>query len=535
MSMLAPSRILRERVDRWSLVVFVVVVVLAVPLLLYLGRDQWFFLDEWWLLSDGAGSHDGIFDAHNGHWITLPAILYRINYWVWGLRTYVPYQVPVVLLHVGSAVLLRTLMRRMGVRGWIATAAALVFVFFGTGSVNIFFGFQVSLTGSLFCGLALLLLADQDGPINRRDWLALAVGVVGLMTSGVFVAMVAGVAVAVLLRRGLAVAAFYTVPLGVIYGAWHLLNGQGGRPMSLTSPGESLRFMARMFTGTFTSLAQSDLGGGALELVVAGTLVVLLTRFVGTRESVQIAIPVALLTAWVAFAGLTALAREPGVGAAWGATDRYVHVTAALFLPVIALGAEYLARQHVLIGTLPVLLLAAGLPGNVDELSARHAFFDASILGGRGEIVGLAHSEHIDDVGPDLEPITFLGIRIPITTGWLAREAKAGRIPTPTNEDLTHRLTNYALLALRQQENGRNDLECAYPEGNRVELTLVAGEQVVFESDIRIWVREGRVRSAPIVFRTSLGSTLVAELGPLDLLISGTGGGQPRFCKVRPH
>jgi hypothetical protein len=102
----AQSSATSAAVDRWALGVFVGIVVLAVPLLLYLGRDQWFYLDDWWLLGDGPASHKGLFDAHNGHWITVSAIIYRLNYRLWGLRTYLPYQVPVVLLQFGSAVLL---------------------------------------------------------------------------------------------------------------------------------------------------------------------------------------------------------------------------------------------------------------------------------------------------------------------------------------------------------------------------------------------------------------------------------------------
>ena len=202
---------------------------LAVPILLYVGRDQWFFLDEWFVLGDGAGSLNGFFDAHNGHWSTIVTVVFRANYAIWGLHTYLPYQVPVVLAHVGSAVVLRILIRQLGVRGWIATVAAVVFVFFGSGNLNIFFGFQVSQAGSLLFGLALFVIANRDGPIDRRDWFGLAVGLVGLMTSGIFIPLAVGVGVAVLIRRGVRVAAFYTVPLGIVYAVWYALYGREDR------------------------------------------------------------------------------------------------------------------------------------------------------------------------------------------------------------------------------------------------------------------------------------------------------------------
>ena len=102
----------------------------------------------------------GYLDGHNGHWITLLRLDYRLNFELWGLRSYLPYQIPAVLGHLASAVLLRQVCRRVGARGWIATATALAFLFFGTGRENMTLGFQVSLTGSLICGFGLFLLAE---------------------------------------------------------------------------------------------------------------------------------------------------------------------------------------------------------------------------------------------------------------------------------------------------------------------------------------------------------------------------------------
>ena len=173
----------------WSLLVFAVGVVAALPLLLWFGRDHWFYLDEFQILGADGLSNTGYLDGHNGHWITLLRLEYRLNFELWGLRTYLPYQVPAVLGHLVSAVLLRQVCRRLGARGWIATACALAFLFFGTGRENATLGFQVSLTGSLICGFGMLLLGDGPKTVTRRDWLVLGIGVVGLMTSGVFLAL----------------------------------------------------------------------------------------------------------------------------------------------------------------------------------------------------------------------------------------------------------------------------------------------------------------------------------------------------------
>ena len=66
---------------------------------------------------------------------------------MFGIRSYVPYQLLVILLHLAAAVLLRVVMRRAGVRPWIATLTAGVFVFFGAGAENILIAFQITFVG----------------------------------------------------------------------------------------------------------------------------------------------------------------------------------------------------------------------------------------------------------------------------------------------------------------------------------------------------------------------------------------------------
>src|SRR4051794_10217054 len=74
--------------DRFPLFVFLFVLVGAVPLYLYLGRRQWFFLDEWdFLAGRGLNAHD-LLRPHNEHWSTIPVIVYRVLFHLFGLRSY---------------------------------------------------------------------------------------------------------------------------------------------------------------------------------------------------------------------------------------------------------------------------------------------------------------------------------------------------------------------------------------------------------------------------------------------------------------
>jgi hypothetical protein len=199
-------------------VVFAVVELYALVLWLVLGRFQWFYFDEWdFLAARKAGDLGDLFRPHNEHWSTIPILSYRVLYSFVGLRSYLPYQFVVVALHVTAAWLLWLIMRRARVQPWLATAAASLFALFGSGYQDIISAFQVGFTGALVLGLTHLLLADHDGPSDRRDWLGLLAGLAGLMMAGVAVTMVIVVGLAVLLRRGWRAALLHTAPLAGCY------------------------------------------------------------------------------------------------------------------------------------------------------------------------------------------------------------------------------------------------------------------------------------------------------------------------------
>jgi len=165
--------------EQAALFVFLLAEAVAFVFYAVVSRPMWFYLDEWDFLADRTAwnIHD-LFRAHNEHWVTLPVLVYRGLWWVFGLNSYRPYQFVIILLHLIAALLVRTVMRRIGVRPWTATVVAGVLVFFGSGYQNIVLPFQITLVGSLVFGLVHLLLATHDGPLDRRDWFGLAAGLV---------------------------------------------------------------------------------------------------------------------------------------------------------------------------------------------------------------------------------------------------------------------------------------------------------------------------------------------------------------------
>jgi hypothetical protein len=506
--------------DRWPLLVFGAAAVVAVPLLLWFGRDHWFALDEWMVLNRPWLNDGGWLEPHNGHWVTVLKVQYRLLFRVFGLHSYLPYQVPVVLAHIGSAILLRVLLRRLTVQGWLATGVAMVFLFFGAGRDNITFGFQISLTGSLLAGLAVLLLADRPGPVARADGWALVVGVVGLMTSAAFVAMAAGAVVAILIRRGWRVAAFYAVPLGLVFGLWYVRYGSGeGSPLR---PGATaLRFAARMLGAIFTSLTAGSGAAVGLAAVAAVGVVATVRTARRTGERRQVALLAGLLTAWLVFAAMTSASRAsvPLLADTHDA-GRYLHIGAALLLPAVAVGIQYLFRRQTLVGALAVALLAIGVPQNIDRLRTTEALFTGIDLFGPDteEIMSaMAHSELIDDVPRDAPLPTNVTWLVRLTVGWLADIGAAGRLPPPDGVSPEIQFTADNLLALHQG-GASPGLSCEPLALDRA-VTLSAGDEIRFAGSLLVTVTDGVHASRPRhVASQSLAAVRVLA-GPLDVVV----------------
>lgn len=500
----------------------VVLCALVLPTLLWIGREQWFFADEWSFLVDRGLSRPGtLLESHNGHWVTAPVLLYRLNFDVFGLHTYLPYQVPVVLAHLAVVALVFALSRRLGARSWIALGTSAALVAFGTGSENILYGFQVTLTGALACGLAHLLLADRDGPASRRDALGVAIGAVGLMSSGVGVAMVLGVAVAVWLRRGWPLALLHAAPLAAVYGVWFGAYGYAGARTTTVGAGV-VSFVTEMTRAGFDGLGRWRAAALALGAVAVIGIAAAARVALRVRAAAPVALPAGLVAALFSFATLTGVARARLGGAASG---RYAYVVAALALPLVAAGAEALARHRAWAGALPLVLLAAAAPWNADRLANR----DRVVLGSRDLTVALAHSPLLSQVPPRTRYLTSpLWPGIGPTAAWLRTELARGRIPGTDGIDDRSKLTGDLVAALRKGDDDQDPRRCGERPGP-VRRRVAAGDVVRFSGPLRVTAVRDRVRSATYEFRAAAG-TIDVLAGPLTIELAGVAGAGPTLC-----
>ncbi|MCU1464222.1 MAG: hypothetical protein JWM72_150 [Actinomycetia bacterium] len=389
---------------------------------------MWFHLDDWEFLVDRRANNLGdLFRSHNGHWVTLPVLLYRALWFVLGIRSYLPYQVFVVAAHLGAAALLRVVMRRAGVRPWTATVVAAAFVLFGRGHENILAAFQVTMVGSLVFGLVHLILADHDGGIDRRDVAGMVCGLFGLMCSGVGVPLVIGVGLATLLRRGWRVAALHVIPLGLVYLIWWEAIGQKAATVS-TDTTSVAGFAAKTAVTTFADVGDLPGAGVAIGLVLVVGFTLAWFSHSSPFARRELAAPTGLLGAGVALLVITAVGRASVTDVVQG---RYEHLLLALTLPALAVAVDAIGIRY---RTLLVPLLALILVGTPGNIRAAYTFTRTSaarteMAQYRRTILTLPRLPIARTTPRTLTPETVTGFRI--TMGWLLDGVKSGRIPAP--------------------------------------------------------------------------------------------------------
>lgn len=405
--------------------VFGAAALFALPILMYVGRTQWFFADDFDFFAARHLSFVDLMQPHNGHWSTLPILEYRLLYGLVGLREYWPYELVAVVGHLSVAILLYVVMRRASVQPWIATAAGVLFLYFGAGWADIVWSFQTGFTGAMAFGLGAVVLLDHRSADRRRDALGMACGLAALLCSGVGLAMVFAAGATVLLRRGWRAALGVTVPLLVIFGAWFVAYGHTGNTIRPSAHQFGI-FLWAIVSNPFGQLAHVEWIGWLLAIVlVAGAVMVASTA---PRDDLRTryAAVMGLLVGLIVFALTTSVTRawELTAGDGPARASRYAYIGAALVLPAIAAAVSVLARDKLVWVVLAVAIVAVGIPGNVQLLSP-----PVATRGDPGALVAAAESHQLTDL-----PARF-GVPLPaggdyITAGWLRRARAQGKLPS---------------------------------------------------------------------------------------------------------
>lgn len=492
---------------RWSprlaLGAFLAYVVVAGPLLLFrLGNFYWFFQDDWDFISGRSLSspHDLLL-AHNQHWSTIPIVIWKMMWHLFGLHSYRPYEAMTVVCHLFLIVLIRVMMRRMGVGPWVASLCCAALVLYGVGEQSQLMAFQINFLLPAIFGVTQLMLVDHRGPWSRRDWAALGFGLLALMSSGLGVIIVAAVGVVVLVKRDWRTAALATVPLGVVFSLWFVAFNANSIDVvgyhQVLSPRRLIDWDILGMWSSVRGLATNNFG---LTGAVAWALVILIivgvacavkrTGFACSPALVdRLLVAVVLFVAGVAFLTISGVGRLViGLNAVKG--GRYLYVATAFSMPLIAVAADEFVRRWrwSILGV--VVLLGIGVPGNIEAYGSGFygpGYFNAY----RPIILGIASDPAAASLPRSAFPYRDLMPGPPAR--WLAEAHKAGKIPTAGPLTLAQTAEVQLRLAVIQDADRAPDRGCrTSPKGELV--TPVNGAILgirVTSPDPSIWPGSG--------------------------------------------
>jgi hypothetical protein len=482
---------------------------------LAISGKMWFYLDEWDFLSSRTVFNVGdLFRAHNEHWVTIPILVYRGMWWVVGLRSYRPYQLIIVLMHLGAAYLVRVIMRRVGVRPWTATIVACMLVFFGAGYQNIILPFQMTLVGSLIFGFVHLLLATHDGPLDRRDVWGLAAGLCGLMCSGIGVSMVIAVGAAVLLARGWRLALLHTVPLAAAYVVWYASIGHVGYNGYRAGPGQILGFLRTFIAAGFSAMGHNRGLGFVLGLLLIGGLLVAWRPLDRAEFRRRAAMPLGLLVGAVALLGITGLGRAGT--SSFLEKSRYLHLFIAMTLPALGVAADAVMRRWkaTWVSVVVIVALVAGIPANLNVMvNYMHKGIVRNQVPYKAMMLTLPRVPIATEVPREVKPDQLLAHFV--TIGWLLDGVKSGRIPKPSSITAANATMATLRLSFLQQPGSQVPGDICVAIAKPLIFHLKAGNRVMLRAPnatIRVLPPTENVDGTyPWLYITFAGSTLVAN------------------------
>lgn len=446
-----PSGTAQWRSERLAAATFGIYLAVAIPILLHLGSHYWFMGDEWAFFVGGSIADPAVlFRPIHTHWSTLPILAYRALYNVFGLNSYLPFQLCVILLHLTLCYLLRVIMRRAGVGPWVATICAAALVLFGSAEVNILAGVQLSQVGSMVLGLLHLILADRDGRIERRDWLGLTCGLGSIMSSGMGPPLVAIVGIAVLCRRGWRPALFHTLPLAIVYIAWSLSTEAALQADTFIPPLEFiLKWIFVGQSGVFLALGGYGVVAAALAtILVVGTMLAWIPLALPVFRQ-RASLPAAMLFGALVMQAVICLGRWT-MGLEAASSDRYVGVMTALTLPALAVAADALVRRWQWLMLVVCALLLVGIVSNITRFGSIPISSPQAHLTARTNMLAVAYSPLADQAPADLVPIPHLIFGGEVNMALLLQARKSSRLPPPP--EITANLKSQTELRLSIQE-----------------------------------------------------------------------------------
>ncbi|HZU39809.1 MAG TPA: hypothetical protein VE992_02095, partial [Solirubrobacteraceae bacterium] len=329
-------------------------------LVVVLGTRLSFFNDDWYFLFQRPGleSHGGLdtlLAPHNGNLVVLVAAAFKVIVAVFGIHSQLPFRLLVgaCVAGLGAAVYM---LARPRVGELLALLAVALVVFLGPAWEALLFITGANHTAALAFGLGALAALERDTP--RRNLAACLLLVCAIAVANTGLALVAGAAIAIALRRRPRQAWIPGVPAALFVLWWAL---EGHRQSTGVTGGHVVRipiYAVQALSSGLASLSGADhaslpsvLRSGHLQLaVLAVAVAVWLWR--GGRPRPQALVFAGALVAFWVLAGASAI---PGRGAT---ASRYQITDVALMVVLAAELLHGVRPPRAVIGAVAVAALA---------------------------------------------------------------------------------------------------------------------------------------------------------------------------------
>ncbi|MEB0001347.1 hypothetical protein QN345_01145 [Cryobacterium sp. 10I1] len=321
-------------VPRWLIgpqAVHYFALVASFVLILFIGRTQWFFGDDWAILAPRLDTDFML--PHVGHWNLIPAVLFPLLRNSIGLDSYLPFLALAVIAHLAVVHVVWRILSRIGVLPWLATLLSIFLMLLGAASENLLWAFQFGFMGAIALGLGAILLLDRKQLTITARVSIIVLSVLAPMFSGTAIPVLVAAGLVGWFRHGFRRTAFLLLPAAVIYLSWYWDFGRlsavpASGIHSVADVDSALQFFFAMFGVGF---------GHALPLIVLGVipcLAVVSWFFVSVRIGVRSPqlIAYALAIGSVVFAALTTYSRM-NLGISTAGSSRYAYVLITLLVP----------------------------------------------------------------------------------------------------------------------------------------------------------------------------------------------------------
>lgn len=348
--------------SRAALIVFCLWLGFSAATLLLIGRGQWAAVDDWMLSATRNWSDPAsLLRDHNQHFSLVPVLIYKTMFSVIGFSDYGPYRLVGVAIHLGLVMIVRVFIRRIGVGPWIATATAGSLALFNGGPL-VLAQFQMPLGLLLGWGVVLIAMRAHVGAWAMSAGIGL--GLLAIATSGVALPMLGAAGVIAWRRHGLRRAIGLTVPVGVVYVAWWIWDSP--QPPALSQWHASVEGFVTWIVRGVASTTASLAGVWPLAVLVGFAVGAGLLTVRRRRAPIRLLEPTVVALAVPVLLGLSYFGR--GFDPSAVTQNRFLYLSAAMLLPLVAAGWQGLAIRHWAWGSLIAVPLAVGVLMNVQAL-----------------------------------------------------------------------------------------------------------------------------------------------------------------------